>query len=210
MKQNWLNWRQILLDDPDLTFGEKAMGLFLNTYMNDNNDFAFPSIATICGRMNVSNVTAIKHIQGLSEKGYLIKQKRYGNTTIYYSNVPKERISCEESSLLQNLNHSCEESSLTVVKNLHTNNQKNKQSNNQGEFGAFWKLYPIKKNKLKAEKAFNRLSKEKQAEAINDIKTRYKETDRDFIPHPTTYINGERWNDETEAKQTNTDLVGAI
>lgn len=63
-------------------------------------------------------------------------------------------------------------------------------------FSTFWALYRVKKGKKKAEIAFNRLSNKKQLQAIEDIKTRFKDVEGRFIPHPTTYINGERWNDE--------------
>jgi len=71
-------------------------------------------------------------------------------------------------------------------------------------FTEFWLLYPRKENGKKAEITFNRLSGKNQLLAINDIKTRYKNTERKFIPLPTTYLNGERWDDElpNNTKQT--------
>jgi len=32
--------------------------------------------------------------------------------------------------------------------------------------------------------------------ATADIETRYQSVKKQFIPNPTTYIHGERWNDE--------------
>jgi len=63
-------------------------------------------------------------------------------------------------------------------------------------FDEFWSLYPRKVNKKKAQQAFDRLTKENQQKAIKDITHRYDDVNSQFIPHPTTYINGERWNDE--------------
>ena len=70
---------------------------------------------------------------------------------------------------------------------------------NNRAFEEFWSNYPRKVNKKKAQSAFNNLTKEKQQQAIVDCKDRYKHTEPKYIPHPTTYLNGERWEDETIA-----------
>lgn len=73
-------------------------------------------------------------------------------------------------------------------------------------FDAFWALYPRKVDKANAEKAFG---KKVNTQAIYDkaiagIKAQRDELltrPPDKIPHPTTWINGERWNDETQSRQ---------
>jgi len=132
INSRWLNWRQIILDDAELSFGAKSMALFLNTYMNDSHDMAYPSIATICGRLNISNKTAIKYTSELSDFKYLVKQKRFGTSTVYISNIPKRVTSCVDSPLVEEVHHSCVKFTPTVVEDLHTNKQVNKQVNKQG------------------------------------------------------------------------------
>jgi hypothetical protein len=56
-------------------------------------------------------------------------------------------------------------------------------------------LYPRKDAKKKSSVAFMRLSKGNQHKAIEDIKTRYTDTPKQYVPIATTYINGERWED---------------
>lgn len=63
-------------------------------------------------------------------------------------------------------------------------------------FDFFWKTYPRKQGKKKAQLAFNRLTKKNQSEAIKDCAVRFEGTEPQFIPLPTTYLHGERWNDE--------------
>lgn len=70
-------------------------------------------------------------------------------------------------------------------------------------FDEFWKLYPRKVAKRDAEKAFKRLKSDEQASAIealpNHIKYwELKETEKEFIPHPATWLNGARFEDEIE------------
>ena len=68
-------------------------------------------------------------------------------------------------------------------------------------FEDFWDAYPRKENKKKSETAFNRLSKVDQRSCIEGVNT-YKEyikvnkTSKQHIKLPSTYINGQNWNDE--------------
>lgn len=68
-------------------------------------------------------------------------------------------------------------------------------------FDSFWESYPRKDAKKKAKAIFNKLSKTNQQLAINDLQKRYTKkiytnTEKQYIPLPTTYLNGERWNDD--------------
>ena len=85
---------------------------------------------------------------------------------------------------------------------------KNKnKSNICAYFETFYSLYPRKVNKKKAqEKYYSILKKSKSPEeTANDILEGLKryidfwerdKTELQFIPHPTTWLNGERWNDD--------------
>ena len=72
------------------------------------------------------------------------------------------------------------------------------------DFGRFWILYPRKEGKKAARKAWDRIrpDQEQQAQIISALQVQ-KASDqwtRDsgkFIPHPATWLNGERWKDET-------------
>ena len=69
------------------------------------------------------------------------------------------------------------------------------------DFDIFWELYPNKVNKSKAKKKFLNIKKDKLDNILDSIK-KYKLSDQwkkengKFIPHPTTWLNGERWEDE--------------
>ena len=70
-------------------------------------------------------------------------------------------------------------------------------------FEQFYKLYPRKEKRLTAEKSFKKLSTKDRFEAyaglINYIKVwKASETEKQFIPHPSTFINQRRWEDEIE------------
>lgn len=68
-------------------------------------------------------------------------------------------------------------------------------------FDEFWTAYPRKIAKAVARKAFARLTEEQQLDACKAIDDhlaywKTKETELEFIPHPATWLNQERWEDE--------------
>ena len=84
-----------------------------------------------------------------------------------------------------------------------TNNQDNNMATDKPAddmFDDFWKMYPKKEAKVKAQQAWRKLSKTKKQKAINDIRHRFDGTDRRYIPLPASYINAERWEDEQQNK----------
>jgi len=72
------------------------------------------------------------------------------------------------------------------------------------EFSHFWKDYPRKISKPHALNAFKRAIKngataEEILAGLERHRTAWEQTDPEFIPHPATWLNGERWNDPPPA-----------
>jgi hypothetical protein len=68
-------------------------------------------------------------------------------------------------------------------------------------FDEFWSLYPRKIAKATARKAWAKLSAEQHLMAAKAIQAhcdywRAKETELEFIPHASSWLNQERWEDE--------------
>lgn len=79
--------------------------------------------------------------------------------------------------------------------------EKNRKEN---MFDIFWKSYPRRLNKQQALKSFKRLNVDEKLLNIilSDINKRLKVKDWDiiniqYIPHPSTYLNNKRWEDES-------------
>lgn len=76
----------------------------------------------------------------------------------------------------------------------------NKIGQQADQFMAFWKAYPKKVKKKDAEKVWkSKRLDPKASEILEDISARQEEDGRwlsGFVPDPTTYLRGERWNDE--------------
>ena len=99
---------------------------------------------------------------------------------------------------------------IELEKELDIELEKELEKNEKDErFNVFWEAYPNKKNKKKAkDKYLKDVDKELHQTIMNDLRVRKKskdwtKEDGRYIPHPTTYLNGERWNDEIETN-TNT------
>jgi uncharacterized protein YdaU (DUF1376 family) len=70
-------------------------------------------------------------------------------------------------------------------------------------FNEFWELYPRKVGKKKAIEAWNKIKQddgsiERILEALKEQKETKQWQNHRFIPHPATWLNQERWNDEVE------------
>jgi hypothetical protein len=70
-------------------------------------------------------------------------------------------------------------------------------------FTQFWTLYPRKVGKRVAQKSWQRLTAQEQSDVLealpNHIKYwKLKNTETDFIPHPATWLNQGRWEDELD------------
>jgi hypothetical protein len=70
-------------------------------------------------------------------------------------------------------------------------------------FAEFYSLYPRKMGRKDAERAWNKLTPIQQAECLEAMPNylkywKIKETAKDFIPYPASFLNAERWTDEID------------
>ena len=74
-------------------------------------------------------------------------------------------------------------------------------------FAEFWSVYPVKKGKAAAEKAWRVKGCDAIADSILAHVIRMQAHDDDwrrgYVPHGSTYVNGERWQDEPKHETTN-------
>lgn len=87
-------------------------------------------------------------------------------------------------------------------KDKNIEKEKEKEKNNE-LFDRFWQTYPRHENKQAAIKAFNKLgiTEEMLMMLLSSIErqkesAQWKENGGQFIPHPATWLNGHRWEDE--------------
>ena len=88
--------------------------------------------------------------------------------------------------------------------NEKVNDKENEKENeNEQRFDQFWTTFPRKTDKARAKRSFLRLTKTEQELAVSNIQRLYSETPAQFIPHPSTYLNGKRWEDQAIQRTPN-------
>ncbi len=112
----------------------------------------------------------------------------------------------------QNVPSHTSESDNKNIKNIKKDkNAKEKKENISKTFNIFWKAYPRKVAKADAEKVFNKIYLnehllETMLTAIEVAKKSegWQKENGKFIPHPATWLNGKRWEDEIVVKAPGT------
>lgn len=125
-------------------------------------------------------------------------EKYYNRCQRNKENVSK-RYDCIQSNTKDN---DCIQSN--VNKNKLNKNKLNKtKENNNLLFVQFWDVYPKKKGKQSAEKAFQKIAPDEalfkiMLDAIEEQKksAEWQKDNGQYIPHPATWLNGRRWEDE--------------
>lgn len=90
-----------------------------------------------------------------------------------------------------------------------TDTETDKKHNAQDEsFAVFWSLYPNKKAKSQALKSWIKIDRDLYGQIIESLKLAIKsdgwtKDNGKFIPHPSTWLNGKRWEDELTVKVEN-------
>lgn len=85
---------------------------------------------------------------------------------------------------------------------------------NLERFEEFWQLCPRKVGKGDAQKAWRKALKKTSEDRIlmaaRGLKRQYASTEARHIPHPATWLNGERWEDEPDCHRSMPNAVGNI
>lgn len=92
------------------------------------------------------------------------------------------------------------------VRSPYTESETETKEESQALFDEFWDLYPLKVGKAKALKSWTRLSEDDQTEALSVLPKHIRSWDdreKRYIPHPTTWLNGRRWEDEVAEPRRN-------
>jgi len=85
----------------------------------------------------------------------------------------------------------------------YTNNPKNPIKDRSNDFNSFWEIYPRKVNKVAALKAFLKALEKVSADYLIMSAQRLANDptlEIAFCPHASTWLNGERWADESPSQ----------
>ena len=197
---NWA-WKQ-----RKLTVHEKMVLLALAN--RHNPDYGcFPSISKIVEDVEFSKSTVIRSIKNLQVKGYLSVEAAKRENGSQTSN--RYFLSFEVEPQCQADTPPSVPETLPPVSERHPHKQViskqvSKTILRSVELGLkeFWNCYPRKIGKTNAEKAFIKASHSVGVDVILDaikpFAVSVAKKEKKFIPHPATWLNQGRWDDELE------------
>jgi hypothetical protein len=154
-------------------------------------------------------MTAVRTAIGqLQDNGYLVRrlikderQRIEGSEWIIHDPFDGENLKTENrTENLTTENPPTENRRLKKPNIKETNNKKPKELSYTDVFESFWQMYPRKIGKGATKAAFDKALGKATAEEILDGCTQYAQSGKlpemQFIPHPTTWLNQERWLDD--------------
>jgi len=219
MSEGWVKIHRKLLDNPVVCKDTDYLAIWIFLLLNATHKempFMFNGKkiilkpgqlitckSSICSKLSV-NESKIFRVLKLFESEQQIEQQitRHGRlvTLLKWSDYQQDERLNE-----QQVNDQRTTSERLV--NANKNVKNDQECKNEIFFNAFWAAYPNKKAKKDAIKAFAKIEMtESLLQEIITAVNRMKETrnwQEGFIPHPATYLNGERWKDEIPMKGGN-------
>ena len=196
----------------DITGLHPTQKLILISLADQANDagVCWPSIETIAKRSGISERSAQRIINGLIESGLIARSSRPGRSNIFY--ITPDTHDTPDAGDTPDTHDGGGVTPMTGGGDTHdTQNRKepskNRKPSPRGDdppgFDTFWQVYPRKVGKGAARKAWKKIkpSAELTREIVRAVEIQKRsadwlKNDGQFIPHPTTWLNQGRWQDE--------------
>lgn len=185
----------------DLPVSDRAIRLYaiLARYADNSTHKAYPSRATLAGRLNCSKASVDRAATELVEHGAMSKQFR-ANTSIIYTlhTVAPEGVRTGDEGGYAPVHRG-----VSTGANLTRATQPeppNEKTVTPTSFDKFWEIYPRKLGTGEARQAFAKAVKEHGVELVLAGAERFANDPNlpapQFIPRAATWLNQERWADE--------------
>jgi hypothetical protein len=189
------------LHQPDLTPSQKIVLLMLSDRHNPDMG-CFPSSKKLASDCNMSVSSVFAHLAALESKGLIKRKGRARDNGQQTSNEYQLNMG------MQNLDRGYPKSVHPPMQNLDTNNHVSiNHVIEPNMFNDAWLAYPRKVGKGNAEKAWIKAIKKIDERELCKFLSQYIDSlvgrDQKFIPHLSTWLNGERWHDDIEPPQQN-------
>jgi DNA-binding transcriptional ArsR family regulator len=173
----------------------------------DEDGKAWPSQARLSRDTSQSERSVRSHLSALEKAGIIKRQKRKKQDGSYNSDMLfiQRQYSPAANSANGKKQHSPAEK-VAAKPSIDITNVISEPSVDHFE-NDFWPICPKKVGKGQARKAFKAALKKTDLQSILDGMRRYaksvEHSEAQFIAHPATWLNGERWNDEYTTSDQN-------
>ena len=174
----------------------------------------FPSLKRLCIDCEMTKPTVIKHLNILRDRNLITINAAYntkgGQTSnryiLHFENSSKENLPPPVKKIIH---PPVKKIDTNLVSINHVNNKYHRYIGSDVSFEDIWKKYPVKKAKGSAKTSWSKAIKKIQQKELIDKLIDYIESvrtkDKKFIPHLSTWLNQERWDDELDNPDGNID-----
>ena len=199
----------------------KIVLYWLADHHNGETGKCFPSISRLAELSEMSRRSVEGHLDTLEQLGLITRINQFRETGGKSANsYILELIGTPENiSDAQNLRMGCEKSAHGDTQNLRMNNLVKDNLGNEpcilfgsieeldDDFNAFWAAYPRKVGKALCRKVYVRALAKIKADELLEKTHAFAAScsgkEVKFIPHPSTWLNQERWNDTLSTQTIN-------
>ena len=184
-----------------------------NGFNKEEDGISLSQFVTLIGRSKPTICKALKELQ-LVKICLLVKKGKSGkeyNVYRFNKNVDDWQLVKKPKLVKKKKSTSKEIETQLVKKSLHTketNTKENIQKKYICSFEDWWKLYPRKVAKKKAESIYLKKATDKEIEqSMFDGLRKYiakweaEGQEKEYIPHASTWLNGERWEDDIQIEK---------
>ena len=183
----------------------KIVLYWIADHHNSETEACFPSLSTLAEECEMSKRAVQGHIDTLEQSGVVTRVQRKRSNGSQTSNGYRLNLTKQP---WQNLPPPLAESASPPWQNLPphnlgSNNLGNITSKDMSIFDDLWKMYPKKVGKGTARKALVAAMKKAPIDQIEHALSLFVRSwgnqDLKYLPHLSTWLNGERWSDEIQA-----------
>lgn len=185
----------------------KIVLLALSAYSNASGE-CFPSQQKLASDTAMTDRSVRTAIKWLSERGYIEIIPRKNTSNFYIITSMKELdMDHEEKSSSEVVSNITKLDIAKSRKAIITSAEKVSHPLQTPTFQAFWEAYPRGIGKGSARTAFAKALKLSSANEIIQGAIAYSQhckemgTEKKYIPHPSTWLNAERWEDDLESEK---------
>jgi hypothetical protein len=217
-------WAWAKIRSTDLPFRARLLLLALADRHNADNGQCNPGIACLCADTAMYRETIMEAIKCLESENIIAVQRKLGAGSSYqfigFELGKQSPITDQSANTDQSVNTDPDQSVNTDPdQSVNTDTEPYNRTYKEepidasakkaplapDAFAEFYKAYPNKKNRKKAEAAWKKLNPDKtlQAEIMAGLARAKQSRDwqkdgGQYIPHPATWLNGRRWEDDVE------------
>ena len=203
----------------------KIVLYWIADHHNSETGACFPSLAKLADECEMDRSTIIRHVDSLCSMGFIEKvERKRGNgsrtSNGYHLNLVKQPVAnydyprrkmqpppvakCDPRNLgSYNLGKLTSKNTAMIGQPLQDLLAKELPFPEQ-LFDDLWKMYPKKVGKGQARKAFTAALRKVEHDKIHLALIEYvrstQNDDKKYLPHLSTWLNGERWDDELQEK----------